>query len=356
MKKLLFLLLCVVFASCSEMTDFVNSREVKKKELSLVFEGLNDSLMLVPHRGNFVSTRGFWDQFKRAVALAGADFAGACGGIYATKEAALALGGATGGTGAVVVMGVAGVLCGASASILAADDLNSRISIDENCDLTATTTQVYTASTKDVTVDYVQLDFPPEYDYVNVLGGMHNVIVQEVCKVAQTDVAIVANNTDPSVEPPTDPGTGGEGGPTITDGTETGVATASTTLATSIPIMGDGQYQQMETLVLESSDYVNISDNLLNNISNACFNGTFNVNSFLNNNSGLSAQTESIVTEYYSQLLNEYTESMEDVIAVANAYISKIASMSSLTKDEKENLYLMIAVSVNSINYWRINL
>lgn len=343
MKKFLFLLSCLILTACTEDAD---SGKESKKEINstaLIFEELNNSLKQIPNKRN-VTTRGFFNNFKRAITLAGADFAGACGGIVATKEAAAALGGATGGTGAVFVMSVAGVLCGASASILAEAELNQKISIYDNQALATVTTDVYTAATKEIPVDYIQLNFPPNYDYMNILGGMHNVVVRDVYN-SMPQAVILSDGT--GVEPPTEPGPDGGSGPT-TGGTNVSM---TTTLATAIPIVSDIEYQQFESTVLESPNYANVSEALLNNISDACDNGAFSVNSFFNN-STISAETERIVTNYYAQLLNEYTESMEDVISVANAYIAQITTLSTITQEEKENLYLMIAISVNSVNFW----
>src|SRR5690625_8035016 len=71
-----------------------------------------------PNEGDY-SAKGFWDKFKKGIAIAGADLVGAGAGAAAVKEIALGLSIGTGGTGGAIVIGAGAVMGGGSGSILA---------------------------------------------------------------------------------------------------------------------------------------------------------------------------------------------------------------------------------------------
>lgn len=127
-------------------------------------------------------------------------------GVVAAKGAAAAFGLATGGTGALITLGVAGLLCGASASILAESDLPQAVSANdvatECAVLYQTTSSVFEETSTSTSINYIELEFPAEYEYLNVLGGMHNYFVEQVKSTSATPSV---NSLDIPVSP-VDPG------------------------------------------------------------------------------------------------------------------------------------------------------
>lgn len=66
----------VTIACLSSCSDFDKTNEFVLSDTSQksveTFSALNDSLMSLPHQGNYVMTRWGWGNFKRGIALAGA--------------------------------------------------------------------------------------------------------------------------------------------------------------------------------------------------------------------------------------------------------------------------------------------
>ena len=355
MKKI-FCSMIVTIACLSSCSDFDKTNEFVLSDTSQksveTFSALNDSLMSLPHQGNYVMTRWGWGNFKRGIALAGADFAGACGGVVAAKGAAAAFGLATGGTGALITLGVAGLLCGASASILAESDLPQAVSANdvatECAVLYQTTSFVFEETSTSTSINYIELEFPAEYEYLNVLGGMHNYFVEQVKSTSATPSV---NSLDIPVSPvdPGDPDT--PEGPVGPNDPIPGATTVAVSQGTMEMVSAE-EYEQCKESIRLNETYTESANQILVDVVNSCDENGFDSNKFWESCSVDISANEEVVQRYYSDILSEYVESMEDVIMVANEYIRTIDSMTTITADEKENLFLMIAVSVNSIYYW----
>lgn len=357
MKKALVLLVsaCILNA-CTEDEFYTNKKATNSEQSFYEFAAFNDSLKNTPHRAENIYTRGWWDNLKRAIAVAGADFAGACAGVTATADAAAALTGATLGAAApeaAVVMAIGGVLCGASASIIADSELPKRASIYDAPSTVAfaetATTEVYLNITATAPINYIKLDFPQEYNYMNLIGGMHNSLIEKVDD--NTPHTIVPCRLLQDTETSTFP----------TDGSTPAVPTApyeskipmeTGTLTESVSYTSEERYKSLEAGILQSCTYSKASNELLTNIENACTNEGFDNEKFFASLNTLPIKNEKIIHDYYAQILNSYAQSMEDILFIANEYIKKIDLSINLDKKEKESLFLMIAVSVNSIYYW----
>ena len=59
-----------------------------------------------------------------------------------------------------------------------------------------------------------------------------------------------------------------------------------------------------------------------------------------------------IVTSLFSEVLQVYPESIEDVVYLINVYLARIDASSELSADEKSWIHLGMAVSLYSYNYW----
>lgn len=106
----------------------------KQVELKPVKESLNSRLLTFNNNLPVVSSKancsGFWDCLGYAASIAGADIAGAAAGGVGVAELAGAVGVATGGTGAVVVIVGGAVITGAGASYAAGLESDPRFDRD----------------------------------------------------------------------------------------------------------------------------------------------------------------------------------------------------------------------------------
>lgn len=114
------LIIGVIISGCSKQHTETNTSQANTLELLNKLSTFNKSRASL--NGNTLrgGCSGFWGCLGKVLAVAGADIAGAAAGIVGVKEAAGAVGIATGGTGAVVVMATAGAITGAGASYTAA--------------------------------------------------------------------------------------------------------------------------------------------------------------------------------------------------------------------------------------------
>jgi len=146
-----------LISSCSN-----NEQEVvtASADNTLLLKNLSDFNNSYEHNQAALKCSGFWECLGDVVVVAGADIAGAAGGVVAVKEAALVLGATTGGTGGVVLVVGAGVVVGAGTSIVAARSLDSSKRL---------------ASASHGTL---KITLPTDYFYLQNVGIDHNNVLQ----------------------------------------------------------------------------------------------------------------------------------------------------------------------------------
>lgn len=310
MKRTLILLISVCILNACTKDEVATNKETTNVEQNFYEFEFNDSLKNTPHQTDNIRTRGWWDSLKRAIAVAGADFAGACAGVTATAEAAAALTGASLGTAApeaVVVMAIGGVLCGASASIIAdselpqrafAYDTQSKVAFAETA-----TTEAYLNMPTTAPINFIKLDFPQEYNYMNIIGGMHNLLIKQVdentpyaaspCGMQQSTGVTTATPNDSTSAVPTPPN-------------DSNIQMEISTLTNAISCTTEDSYQNLEANILNSNMYSKASNDLLTNIENACTNEVFDNETFFASLSTLDLKNEKIIHDYYTQILNSY--------------------------------------------------
>ena len=114
------LFVSLFFAGCTKQPIKSDTLKPDKQTLLTKLSDFNQARAKAHDVQAGAKCSGFWSCLTYATKVAGADIGGAVVGIVGVKEAAGALGIATGGTGAAAVMVTAGVVVGASASIQAA--------------------------------------------------------------------------------------------------------------------------------------------------------------------------------------------------------------------------------------------
>lgn len=339
MKKnmLLFALITIYCCACSDSEhSVVNNVHSEVNSTAQIFQIFNDSLRNTPHYStDYISTRGWWDSFRKALIVTGADIAGTGAGISATKEIAGLVGIATGGTGGVIVCAVGGVICGASASFVAYDAVASRVSIS---DFSSSTVMDAYEQVKEEQIAYIKLDFPEQFEYINIMGGLHNAILEYTNKTSTTTSATTTSTRSSTTNNPA----------TQLDDESLLVQESLQTTAN----VDSYNYQEMETAVLKNEQFFQLCDNVINEISTSYANNTFESSTFFENTNTTLTENEKIIYDLYTEIYNAYPNNINEVIFIANSYIKRIESLENLTDAEKEKLYLTISVSVNSAYYW----
>ncbi|WP_029904245.1 hypothetical protein [Prevotella sp. 10(H)] len=275
----------------------------------------------------------WWRKFKNGVIVASADAVGAATAVVITKEAAAIIGVATGGTGAVVVLSVAGVLCGAGASFAAHDALP-----DSQVTEPVTMEAIYTHFDnldKPKTDVKIVLNFPDRYKFLNSLGTMHNEIMKKEITFPNVDLPPVALRSDPEESDPPG-GNDDECGGDTYSGNE-----AFATV----------EYMEYERLLLQSETLANDFVALKNFVSQSCENGIFNRQQFIERMDNFTVNEKDVFQLYYDVLM-ETAENIDDVISIANRYIDVIENSTDISEPEKEKIFINIAISVNSIDFW----
>ena len=146
--------LCLLSVSC-------------KKQSAEIAKPVSDAALLAKltnynqQHTNAPSARcsGFWSCLGYVASVAGADIIGAGTGIITVKEAAAAIGVATGGTGAVATMVGAGVITGAGASYAAARTASSTYTPDP------------------LKYGNLEILLPEEFSYLSTVGVEHNDVI-----------------------------------------------------------------------------------------------------------------------------------------------------------------------------------
>lgn len=296
-KKMLLLALITVCCACSDSEhSVVNNVQLKVNSTAQMFQTFNDSLLNIPH--------------------------------YSTDYVS------TGGTGGVVVCAVGGVICGAGASFAAFDAIANRISIS---DFSSSTVMNAYTQIKEEQITYIKLDFPKEFKYINIMGGLHNTILEYTNKTPVTTTATTSTRcstvTNPAIQ--------------LDD--ESLLVQESLQATTNV---GSNDYQEMESAVLKNEQFSQLCDNVINEISTSYANNTFESSTFFENTNTSLTENERIIYDLYTEIYNVYPNNINEVIFIANSYIKRIESLENLTDTEKEKLYMVISVSVNSAYFW----
>lgn len=111
-------------------------------------------------------------------------------------------------------------------------------------------------------------------------------------------------------------------------------------------------YQKMESAVLKNEHFSQLCDNVMNEVSTSYVNNTFESSTLFEDTNTLLTENEKIIYDLYTEIYNTYPSNINEVIFIANSYIKRIERLENLTDTEKEKLYMMISVSVNSVYFW----
>lgn len=330
-KKMLLLLLITVCCACDNSKhSILDNVQLEVNSTAQMFQTFNDSLLNAPHSStDYVSTRGFWDSFKKALIVTGADIAGAGAGISATKEIAGLIGIATGGTGGVVACAVGGIICGAGASLAAFDAVANKASISN---FSSSILMNAYAQIKEEKITYIKLDFPEKFKYINIMGGLHNSIL-EYTNETPAIITRCSTTTNPAIQ------------------LDNESLLVHESLQTTTNVVSN-DYQKMESAVLKNEHFSQLCDNVMNEVSTSYVNNTFESSTLFEDTNTLLTENEKIIYDLYTEIYNTYPSNINEVIFIANSYIKRIERLENLTDTEKEKLYMMISVSVNSAYFW----
>lgn len=351
MKKLLFLCLTISLLGCS-ISDESNFAKSDNSELAKTiqdFQTFNDSILGCPHSNtNYVSTRSFWKSFKKALEVCGADIIGAGEGIAATSKIASAIGAATGGTAGVAVCAVGGIICGAGSSLLAYETISN-----QTCVASYTTNEIMDtySQIKDCPITYIKLDFPERFNYINVMGGLHNTILINTLGYPTDSIIDIPLDSFPNIKPAI----------YVASEDYTPVTNPAVQLENEAILVEESlqttldnysiNYEQTECAVLKNDHFTQSCDTIIEDICTAYAYNTFENNTLITKTKYLT-ENEKIIYNLYSDLYYSYPENINEVITIANGYIKRIESLTNFTEKEKEKLFIMISVSVNSAYYW----
>ncbi len=327
---LLLLLITVCCACDNSKHSILDNVQLEVNSTAQMFQTFNDSLLNAPHSStDYVSTRGFWDSFKKALIVTGADIAGAGAGISATKEIAGLIGIATGGTGGVVACAVGGIICGAGASFAAFDAVANKASISN---FSSSILMNAYAQIKEEKITYIKLDFPEKFKYINIMGGLHNLIL-EYTNETPAIITRCSTTTNPAIQ------------------LDNESLLVHESLQTTTNVVSN-DYQKMESAVLKNEHFSQLCDNVMNEVSTSYVNNTFESSTLFEDTNTLLTENEKIIYDLYTEIYNTYPSNINEVIFIANSYIKRIERLENLTDTEKEKLYMMISVSVNSAYFW----
>lgn len=327
---LLLLLITVCCACDNSKHSILDNVQLEVNSTAQMFQTFNDSLLNAPHSStDYVSTRGFWDSFKKALIVTGADIAGAGAGISATKEIAGLIGIATGGTGGVVACAVGGIICGAGASFAAFDAVANKASISN---FSSSILMNAYAQIKEEKITYIKLDFPEKFKYINIMGGLHNSIL-EYTNETPAIITRCSTTTNPAIQ------------------LDNESLLVHESLQTTTNVVSN-DYQKMESAVLKNEHFSQLCDNVMNEVSTSYVNNTFESSTLFEDTNTLLTENEKIIYDLYTEIYNTYPSNINEVIFIANSYIKRIERLENLTDTEKEKLYMMISVSVNSVYFW----
>ncbi|GAE16495.1 hypothetical protein IX307_002039 [Bacteroides pyogenes] len=327
---LLLLLITVCCACDNSKHSILDNVQLEVNSTAQMFQTFNDSLLNAPHSStDYVSTRGFWDSFKKALIVTGADIAGAGAGISATKEIAGLIGIATGGTGGVVACAVGGIICGAGASFAAFDAVANKASISN---FSSSILMNAYAQIKEEKITYIKLDFPEKFKYINIMGGLHNSIL-EYTNETPAIITRCSTTTNPAIQ------------------LDNESLLVHESLQTTTNVVSN-DYQKMESAVLKNEHFSQLCDNVMNEVSTSYVNNTFESSTLFEDTNTLLTENEKIIYDLYTEIYNTYPSNINEVIFIANSYIKRIERLENLTDTEKEKLYMMISVSVNSAYFW----
>lgn len=344
MKKILFVIttmLCM-YACTNERCLEESNNMLEQRGLYTVFMSLNDSLLNVLPKENYVVTRADWNWW-RILKVASADIRGAYKGVKIGRGAATVAGLVTGGAGAAVITGLSGAVGAACYSFCA--DLATSATISEAVLETELVCEAYTTA-KEENVNYINLQFPSAYAYMNISGGMHNSILKNLAQIIPITTIVPSNSEAVVGTDRTDSDNSGD--------TETSIMTTSSTLESAVPIINTVECQQLEQAVFSSTEFAESMDEIP--VSVAGFyqeDGELDIEKYLASADNDMTNNESAVFKAYMEMCWSGCTSLTDLIEVANAYIAEITNQSQLTIEEKESLFLMIAVSINSVYYWQ---
>ncbi|MBR8724681.1 hypothetical protein IX296_000972 [Bacteroides pyogenes] len=324
------LLITVCCACDNSKHSILDNVQLEVNSTAQMFQTFNDSLLNAPHSStDYVSTRGFWDSFKKALIVTGADIAGAGAGISATKEIAGLIGIATGGTGGVVACAVGGIICGAGASFAAFDAVANKASISN---FSSSILMNAYAQIKEEKITYIKLDFPEKFKYINIMGGLHNSIL-EYTNETPAIITRCSTTTNPAIQ------------------LDNESLLVHESLQTTTNVVSN-DYQKMESAVLKNEHFSQLCDNVMNEVSTSYVNNTFESSTLFEDTNTLLTENEKIIYDLYTEIYNTYPSNINEVIFIANSYIKRIERLENLTDTEKEKLYMMISVSVNSAYFW----
>lgn len=188
------------------------------------------------------------------------------------------------------------------------------------------------AQIKEEKITYIKLDFPEKFKYINIMGGLHNSIL-EYTNETPAIITRCSTTTNPAIQ------------------LDNESLLVHESLQTTTNVVSN-DYQKMESAVLKNEHFSQLCDNVMNEVSTSYVNNTFESSTLFEDTNTLLTENEKIIYDLYTEIYNTYPSNINEVIFIANSYIKRIERLENLTDTEKEKLYMMISVSVNSAYFW----
>lgn len=238
---------------------------------------------------NLKSTKGFWSAIGDALVVSGADLIGAAAGAVAVKEVAAIAGLATGGTGALVVIGAGAIIAGGGASVAAFRELKS-------ANMSNGMSKVYSGN--------LNIIYPDKYKDLANCGYNHN---KEVFSILNGD--------------------------------------SSYSYLKSVTLNNDDQ------TIFESSEWQSIIEEINNSVNE--YRVSKNSGELIESlaNKSLITKETSLILNIFFEIYNQIGQSkhVEDII---NFYIESISTAQCLSEEDKVSLICSFSVASESLFLW----
>lgn len=264
-----------------------------------------------------VHTRGYSRQdFLKAICIAAADIGGMATGISAVKEIAFVLSIPTGGIGAAVTCGFAGLVCcvGASYGAHAACYPQTR-----SCDSCVINPNIILESLlvsdskykRDTTLHILpslanSIRLPQEYESIRNYGIRHNQALVTLEEIKSGEIDLQDLNLDPELE-----------------------------------------------TIITSNEFNVAYGGIVNAAISATSTDHFDITEFLGSTGSYLSGKTTQVLELFFEVYTLYPEDEQDIAELINNYISIIEESSDFTNEEKEYIYASLMVAAESPLHWQ---
>jgi len=266
---------------------------------------------------NTVHTRGYSRiDFLKAICIAAADIGGIAAGISAVKEIAFVLSIPTGGIGAAVTCGFAGLICSVGASYAAHSTCypQTRTDSSEFIDPQTILDAILISNPnfeRDTTLHILpsianRIRLPENFEHVRDFGIRHNEALVTLEEIRSGEIDIQDLDLDP----------------------------------------------ELETIVT-SNDFNTAYDVIINAATNATTTENFSTTEFLNITSSYLSGQEARVLELFFEVYTLYPEDQQDIAELINNYIAIIEDSDEFTYEEKEIIYASLMIAAESPLHWQ---